>query len=736
MALPPNEYPYEPLPPQMQDAIRLLVINPADNSEPLTGNFSVVSLDCSPRYEALSYVWGDPEKTEVLHTPEGCIRITASLHAALKRIRQFVPPHEENKHEPRHRKGHSQRPTAATVWADAVCINQENNTEKAHQVRLMGRIFSTANLVWAYLGEDSNDSDKAFAFLRSFQGGPSEDDGALFHATGPQTKFYTSLSMGKSATRAIFERSYFSRVWIIQEFVLAKRVVFICGSWYAGHSILLRSANFLSREMNSTATNIVETLFQLRSSYFEKEQRWPLIRILQHFRGHACTRASDHLFALLSLAGDMPNSELDPDYDEPVEETVRRYAKVFAKNGYMMELLNLAGHDPEPMERLRFPSWIPNWMSDFQDVAECVGSIHDWYPTRIDQGACSIVGDILQVNGCLIDEVFNVQSLGSTTIRSETLKLVEILDQRMNRRLARRLARRQGQQLDRRLDWWPLGMERSSLDRYVEIAGPLFDDICRFLAVPLEPRRSLISSRRGPNFTQLQGNMGSHLMDLIRGLPASAHLEKLRSFIEIKMLNDESFAWLATLFTDYRSWRAHRISVGLSSALHGHPLGEEHKDCQKCTDNSSEFDSYLTNLSSWIKSNKCFVTWVKKKLNGLGEEEKHQFIENLNQSEKERDDFSHLDLFEGDALYSTVSLLLHTFRLWRVFRTKCGKIGLGPLRTKIGDRLYITKAFRKPIIVRNIEGEEGMYRFIAVADIGSSKEFEDDEAPNEVLSIC
>lgn len=100
MALPSNEYTYEPLPPQTQDAIRLLTIDPVEKGVPLTGHFSVASLRDNPSYEALSYVWGDPEKPEFLYTPEGYIRITRSLHAALERIRECEPLDEESGRQP------------------------------------------------------------------------------------------------------------------------------------------------------------------------------------------------------------------------------------------------------------------------------------------------------------------------------------------------------------------------------------------------------------------------------------------------------------------------------------------------------------------------------------------------------------------------------------------------------------------------------------------------------------
>jgi Heterokaryon incompatibility protein (HET) len=39
------------------------------------------------------------------------------------------------------------------MWADAICINQEDISERNAQVRLMGDIYSNASKVATYVGE-------------------------------------------------------------------------------------------------------------------------------------------------------------------------------------------------------------------------------------------------------------------------------------------------------------------------------------------------------------------------------------------------------------------------------------------------------------------------------------------------------------------------------------------------------------------------------------------------------
>jgi hypothetical protein len=43
------------------------------------------------------------------------------------------------------------------LWIDAICINQSDNEEKSQQVRLMGEIYSKAEVVRVWLGPSTED---------------------------------------------------------------------------------------------------------------------------------------------------------------------------------------------------------------------------------------------------------------------------------------------------------------------------------------------------------------------------------------------------------------------------------------------------------------------------------------------------------------------------------------------------------------------------------------------------
>lgn len=154
------QYQYEPL--IAEDAVRMLVLEPADDfKSPL--RCSIVqrrrdsqSLSASGcEYSAVSYTWGNnafSHQLFVRHDAQSrhCLHITASVDSLLRHLR--VP------YKPR------------TLWIDAVCLNQQDETEKTQQIPLMGRIYSDAKRVHIWLGDDEAEkAARAFTIIRHIE---------------------------------------------------------------------------------------------------------------------------------------------------------------------------------------------------------------------------------------------------------------------------------------------------------------------------------------------------------------------------------------------------------------------------------------------------------------------------------------------------------------------------------------------------------------------------------------
>ena len=146
---------------------------------------------------------------------------------------------------------------ALTLWADAICIDQDNNDEKSVEVQLMAKIYKTASQVIVWLGPAGEGSDAAIDALAEI-GKEAEGfqfDGTVFSKLsdssiwevddplddrGVSMKSFLDKISGRSSEsgqgvfplvelEALTKRPWWSRVWVLQEMLLASTVTFACG---------------------------------------------------------------------------------------------------------------------------------------------------------------------------------------------------------------------------------------------------------------------------------------------------------------------------------------------------------------------------------------------------------------------------------------------------------------------------------------------------------------------------
>ncbi|KAK5626677.1 hypothetical protein RRF57_002392 [Xylaria bambusicola] len=178
-------------------------------------------------FVALSYVWGDPSVKREIFVDGVPVPVTASLEAALRELRNRVRIQE-----------------GFLIWADALCINQEDLDERAAQVARMKDIYRAAWQVVIWLGPEQHDSDLAIVTLRymSLQLQHKGDMSIFYRRVRlnivrlPFWQWqhtHTTLNIQKHALEAIYHllaRPYWRRLWIIQEVALgATNSPVLCG---------------------------------------------------------------------------------------------------------------------------------------------------------------------------------------------------------------------------------------------------------------------------------------------------------------------------------------------------------------------------------------------------------------------------------------------------------------------------------------------------------------------------
>jgi hypothetical protein len=117
----------------LQDGyFRTLILQPGRDDEPLRCRLET-SLIRETAFEAISYVWGSNVKDHEIICDGYMIPITINLWTVLRHFRKDTP---------------------RVLWADSICINQEDLKEKSYQVGMMGHIFRSAVRVLIFLGTD------------------------------------------------------------------------------------------------------------------------------------------------------------------------------------------------------------------------------------------------------------------------------------------------------------------------------------------------------------------------------------------------------------------------------------------------------------------------------------------------------------------------------------------------------------------------------------------------------
>lgn len=203
------------------------------------------------------------------------------------------------------------------LWVDAICIDQENMFERNHQVLQMKEVYTRASKVITWLGSSHYTHDREL--FETFKQLGSEH-GADFERTGvldiDVKRFKTDVRFKTQAIfdtlASLFQRSYWQRIWIIQEIALASEVLVLCGKHCTPLLYILISASFWSlssRSQTWTGQDVgpfmrfnVFMRERIRTRHNIKSDANSLPRLMQYFAGSSCALLHDKVYALLGLA--------------------------------------------------------------------------------------------------------------------------------------------------------------------------------------------------------------------------------------------------------------------------------------------------------------------------------------------------------------------------------------------------------------------------------------------------
>ncbi|RGP65273.1 hypothetical protein FLONG3_9303 [Fusarium longipes] len=414
--------------------IRLLTLHPATNGDDrIWCSLSHADLmpsdsSASPSYEALSYVWGKPDFSELILLNHQEFFITPSLKYALSCLRSKTQPR--------------------ILWVDAICINQSDVVERNHQVALMRDIYSQCqrDIAWLdpVIGKDLELEDryndprlseleesirKGMDLMRAIVQKDHKTLQGMFRYLG---KDGYQLDIGdESCLRALFDSpTLWQRLWVMQELSLAPDLVLMCRdaelSWKSLSDLLTDEPYFdafhVWRSSHDGRDPSWSDIF-VRFKLIEDQRRLfsesgpsnsKMMDVLARFRAMESTDPRDRIYSLLGLVTE--NHGIDVDYTISVPDLYRETTISLINLSGNLDILcqspfeESGGHDALHKVEGAMPSWVAEFSSSYKDSVDVLFAQRGIFNAGIKncETPCRLLGperDILVVRGVVLGTI-------------------------------------------------------------------------------------------------------------------------------------------------------------------------------------------------------------------------------------------------------------------------------------------------------------------------------------------
>jgi hypothetical protein len=389
-------------------SIRVFRLQAADRGKPIHGSLSAsdISANPPPRYDALSYTWtrarevtaandyvsNEDTLPEVTSPPEdhryawtdqlkphqvvidgnSVLPVTCNLYSALLRLRSTSED--------------------LVIFVDALSIDQGTNAdsleERAEQIRLMGKIFRHANLVYADLGQYDDGATACLSDLEYIASVEhdrwtvAKTDTKQDYAPLMSENVITSLSFWHSMI-ALCSRPWWKRLWALQEVMLPESVRFLVNDVSISRGALKSGFNRLWTYHSSAAvfSSALAKNDKLRwHVFYQCVHAWSmmtfvkssslspkgvsLLFIMSYTGVYQTTSPQDQIYALLGLGTAEDRDAISVDYEQPYTDLLLQFSRRAISGGNMQILFELL---QQPKQE-----WLPSWV--FNPLRKTVGS--------------------------------------------------------------------------------------------------------------------------------------------------------------------------------------------------------------------------------------------------------------------------------------------------------------------------------------------------------------------------
>ncbi len=332
--------------------IRLLELKPGYRDDKIRCGLLPVPLGNSLQYETISYCWGDSTVRVPIECEGKRLDITRSLHSALLRFRDPDTPR--------------------ILWADAICVNQNDTDERGSQVQIMRNIYKNCQRVLIWLGEEEASDSRWFSFIPQMLAVEQRVAEAAPFRSGFELTSADILRFGIpnedhpafASLQNVIQKPWFRRVWIVQELAVAPDAQICCGrhilSWEKfSQAIIFAFECGLLQKRGTKAFQSIMRLEKTRMAVVQNDED-RLLQICVQYRHFLATDPRDKIFALSGLSWDVNHLlKIVSDYHANVCTVYTQIAVATIRAYRNLDILSVPRISATNEHNL--PTWIPDW---------------------------------------------------------------------------------------------------------------------------------------------------------------------------------------------------------------------------------------------------------------------------------------------------------------------------------------------------------------------------------------
>ncbi|KAL5330783.1 hypothetical protein ACEPPN_000306 [Leptodophora sp. 'Broadleaf-Isolate-01'] len=364
---------------------RIITVRSADNyDDPLVGLMGYNPMHSNVSFSCVSYMWGNEETTELIELSGQQFLIRKNLDTFLRFVR---------------------KPGGGYMrfWIDAVCIDQNNISERNRQLPRILNVYEDADVVACWAGEPDETSYAALGLVLDLKPTHYAGGGMLFEMGWLGVKDREDFPQRLAALYRFLCRPYFHRIWVAQELAAARRPYIIGGkdlivewkrldhaTWrlldilYSDKHLTERiyAADPSLKSIPHSELSFPRRLFYLRhlrhgrtdereeianTLLAQNDELWynipetapGILDVVNLCRDFQSTVPHDKVFALWNLATDTKGMGFTMDYTKPLSETWLEFATEVAKKNDSLDIICAA--EPTLSGGLSIPSWCADW---------------------------------------------------------------------------------------------------------------------------------------------------------------------------------------------------------------------------------------------------------------------------------------------------------------------------------------------------------------------------------------